>query len=253
MHIAITGASSGIGAALARELGRAGHALSLVARRRALLDELAAGLGTRACVIERDLADPARAVDWLAEAEAALGPIDVLINNAGIENTGPSVEADPEVCRRLLELNLVTPLLLARAVLPGMTARRRGTIVNVASVAALVSVPMQAFYGASKAGLAMFSETLRAEVAGTGVHVLTVYPGPVTTAMSASAKQAFGGSDRLPPLPEGDADELARLVRRALERSAPRVIYPRLYTASRWFGPLARAIVDRFAPRTPLP
>ena len=252
MHIAITGASSGIGAALVRELGAAGHALTLVARRRVLLDELAAPFGARALVIERDLAEPDHATDWLAEAEGRHGPLDVLINNAGIENTGPTVDADPVVCRRLLELNLVTPLLLARAVLPRMTERGRGTIVNVASVAALVSVPMQAFYGASKAGLAMFSETLRAETAGTGVHVLTVYPGPVTTAMSESAKAAFGGSDRLPPLPEGNADELARLVRRAIERSSARVIYPRMYTASRWFGPLARAIVDRFAPRKPL-
>ncbi len=252
MHIVITGASSGIGAALARELGRAGHALTLVARRRALLEQLAAPFGDRVRVVERDLSDPDRALDWFADAEAALGPIDVLVNNAGIENTGPTVAADPAECRRLLELNLVTPLLLARALLPAMIARGRGTIVNVASVAALVSVPMQAFYGASKAGLAMFSETLRAEVAGTGVHVLTVYPGPVTTPMAEAATAKFGGRDRLPPMVEGDPDELARIVRRALERQAPRVIYPRVYAASRWFGPLARAIVDRFAPRQPL-
>jgi len=252
MHVAITGASSGIGAALARELGRAGHDLTLVARRRTLLDELASEITGRTLVIEHDLSEPGRATDWLAPAEAALGPIDVLVNNAGMENTGPTVAADPETCRRVIDLNLSTPLLLARAVLPAMTARGHGMLVNVTSVAALVSVPMQAYYGASKAGLAMFSETIRAELAGTGVHVLTVYPGPVKTAMAESATEAFGGKDRVPPLPEGNPAELARLICQAMERRSARVIYPRVYAMSRWFSPVARALVDRFAPRRPL-
>src|SRR5262249_54262497 len=101
MHVAITGASSGIGAALARELGRAGHTLTLVARRRALLDGLAAEIGARAHAIEHDLADPSRATGWISGAVAAHGEIDVLVNNAGMENTGPTVAADPEVCRRM--------------------------------------------------------------------------------------------------------------------------------------------------------
>ncbi|MEZ4364938.1 MAG: SDR family NAD(P)-dependent oxidoreductase [Kofleriaceae bacterium] len=252
MHVVITGASSGIGAALARELAGAGHALTLVARRQALLDELAAELGDGVRTIACDLADVDRALAWLPGAEAAHGPVDVLVNNAGVENTGPSAAADPGECRRLLDLNLVTPLLLARAVMPGMIGRGRGTIVNVASLAALVSVPMQAYYGASKAGLAMFSETLRGELAGTGVHVVTVYPGPVTTAMAESAVAKFGGRERVPALPEGDPAVLATRIHTAIRRRQARVIYPRVYTASRWLGPLARALVDRFAPKQPL-
>ncbi len=252
MHIAITGASSGIGAALARELGRAGHTLTLVARRRSLLDALAAEIGPTTLVIEHDLADAARATAWLATAESTHGPIDVLVNNAGMENTGPTVDADPAVVRKLIDLNLTTPLLLARAVMPAMIARGSGMIVNVSSVAGLVSVPMQAYYGASKAGLAMFSETIRAELAGTGVHVLTVYPGPVKTAMGDQAAEAFGGRDRIPSVPEGSPEELARLLVRAIDGRVPRVIYPRIYAMSRWFSPLARALVDRFAPRRPL-
>jgi short-subunit dehydrogenase len=252
MHIAITGASSGIGAALARELGRAGHTLTLVARRRSLLDTLAREIGASTLVIEHDLADAALASGWLAAAESKHGPIDVLVNNAGMENTGPTVDADPAIIRRMIDLNLATPLLLARAVLPALTARRAGMIVNVASVAGLVSVPMQAYYGASKAGLAMFSETIRAELAGTGVHVLTVYPGPVKTAMGDSAAEAFGGRDRIPSVPEGSPDELARLIHRAITRRSSRVIYPQVYAVSRWFSPLVRALVDRFAPRRPL-
>ncbi len=252
MHVAITGASSGIGAALARELGRAGHSLTLVARRRNLLDGIAAELGERSLVIEHDLSDPDRATAWIATSEAALGPIDVLVNNAGMENTGPTVDADPATFLRMIDLNLATPLLLARAMLPAMIARGSGMIVNVASLAALISVPMQAYYGASKAGLAMFSETLRAELTGTGVHVLTVYPGPVSTAMSDSAAEAFGGRDNIPSIPEGKPEELAVLIRKAMERKSSRVIYPRVYAVSRWFSPLARALVDRFAPRKPL-
>ncbi|MFN0247907.1 MAG: SDR family NAD(P)-dependent oxidoreductase [Kofleriaceae bacterium] len=253
MHVAITGASSGIGASLARELGRAGNALTLVARRRALLDEIAKELAsTRVRVVEHDLAAPDRATAWIAGAEAELGAIDVLVNNAGMENTGPSVDADPAEVRKLVDLNLVTPLLVTRAVLPQMIARKSGTIVNVTSVAALVSVPMQAYYGASKAGLAMFSETLRGELAGTGVQVLTVYPGPIATAMGDSAAQKFGGRDKLPSVPEGQPDELAQLIARAMRRNTARVIYPLPYAASRWLGPLARALVNRFAPRRPL-
>lgn len=251
MHVAITGASSGIGAALARELGRAGHALTLVARRRALLDALAAEVPGHAHVVEHDLANPAIATAWIAGAEAVHGPIDVLVNNAGMENTGPTIAADPVVLRTMIDLNLTTPLLLARAVLPAMTARGRGMVINVASVAALVAPPMQAYYGASKAGLAMFSETIRGELAGTGVHVLTVYPGPVKTAMAESALEAFGGRDKVPPVPEGTPEELAALIHGAMQRRAPRVIYPRMYTAARWFGPVARALVNRFAPRGP--
>src|SRR6187399_5836 len=120
VHVAITGASSGIGAALARELARAGHTLTLVARRRGLLDALAAEVGTRVRVVEQDLGAPDRALGWIAPAEAELGPLDVLVNNAGMENTGPSVDADPAVVRTMLDLNLVTPLLMTRAVLPAM-------------------------------------------------------------------------------------------------------------------------------------
>jgi len=247
MHVAITGASSGIGAALARELGRAGHTLTLVARRRALLDDLAAELGNTTLVVEHDLANPDTATAWLATAEAAHGPIDVLVNNAGMENTGPTIAADPAVFRKMIDLNLTTPLLLARALLPAMTARGSGMIINVASVAALVAPPMQAYYGATKAGLAMFSETVRGELAGTGVHVLTVYPGPVKTAMGDSARVAFG--DKVPPVPEGTPEELASLIHAAMQRKAPRLIYPRMYTAARWLGPVARALVNRFAPR----
>jgi short-subunit dehydrogenase len=249
MHVAITGASSGIGAALARELARAGHALTLVARRRDLLDALAAEVGGGAFVVAHDLADASRATAWVAAAEAAHGPIDVLVNNAGMENTGPSHDADPDVCRRLIELNLTTPLLLTRHLLPAMRERRRGLFVNVASVAALVPLPRQTYYGGSKAGLAAFSESLRGELLGTGVDVLTVYPGPVATAMGEAGWAGLGGRDNLPKMPEGTPEVLASRIRRAMERRRARLVYPRFYAVSRWLPWFGRWSVDSFAPR----
>jgi short-subunit dehydrogenase len=252
MHAVITGASSGIGEALARELAAHGYSVTLVARRKELLDKLAAEIGDKARAVAHDLAAPDRAAEWLPAAEAAFGPVDVLVNNAGMENTGPTVDADPAVCRKLLDLNLTTPILLTRAILPAMVSRKSGAIVNVASVAGLVAPPMQAYYGASKAGLAMFSETLRAELSDSGVHVLTVYPGPVTTAMGESGYAAMGGRENLPKMPEGTPDVLALRIRRAIETRKSRVIYPRFYTLSRWLWPFARWAIDSFAPKKPV-
>jgi short-subunit dehydrogenase len=248
-HIVITGASSGIGAALARELGAGGARLTLVARRKDLLDSLAAGIGPDCRVVAHDLADADRAADWVAEAEAAHGPIDVLVNNAGMENTGPTATADVDELKKVFELNLVAPIVLARRLLPGMLERRSGMIVNVTSVAALVPPPLQSYYGASKAGLAAFSEATRAELAGTGVHLLTVYPGPVKTEMGERGYAGFGGRENVPRMPEGTPEQLARRIRRAMEKRKKRLIYPRFYYSSRWLPWLGRILVDRFAPR----
>ncbi len=248
-HVAITGASSGIGEAFARELGRAGAKLTLVARRRELLERLAGEIGG-ACHIEaRDLSDPARCADWIGPAEEALGPIDVLINNAGIENLGPGAEADLDQVSRLLHTNLHAPLILCRKVVPGMIARGRGTIVNVASIAGFAAAPLLSWYGASKAGLAMFSEVLRGELAPTGVHVLTVYPGPVTTPMAESAYAAVGGRGGLAGLfPEGKPDVQARLLLQSLRWGRPRLVYPRFYVLERWLPWFARWVQDLAAP-----
>lgn len=250
MHVAITGASSGIGEALAREYGRHGARLTLVARRRELLTRLAGEVGGSCFVAPHDLSDPGHAADWIAPCESALGPIDVLVNNAGVENTGPTARADLDEADRLLHTNLHTPLRLMRFLAPVMIERGHGVFVNVASVAALVPTPLQAWYGASKAGLAAFSEAFRGELLGTGVHVLTVYPGPVTTPMADRAYLAFGGrKGAVGLLPEGRPEVLARLIREAVLRRRARLIYPRFYVITRLFPWLARWIVDAGAPK----
>lgn len=249
MHVVITGASSGIGEAIAREWAKAGAKITLVARRKELLEKLAAEIGGGALVVAHDLADSARATEWIATAEATHGPIDVLVNNAGMENVGSTAASDTATALKLLHLNLLTPLLLTRTLLPQMILRKTGTIVQVASVAGLVAPPGQAWYGASKAGLAQFTETLRSELGGTGVHVCVVYPGPVKTPMGDSAFAKYGGREGpAGRAPEGTPDVLARLVRRAVERRHPRVIYPRFYALAYFLPWLSRFITFRMTP-----
>jgi short-subunit dehydrogenase len=248
MHVAITGASSGIGEAIARELARAGASLTLVARRRELLDKIAKETGARCHVVTQDLSEHHKAADWIDGAEGALGPIDVLINNAGVEHIAPADEIDLEKGEKLLFLNLLAPLRITRTILPRMIARRSGTIVDVASVAALVSSPGFTWYGASKAGLATASEALRAEIKPSGVHVLTVYPGPVHSDMAVRAEESLERSFLSRFAPYGTSAELARRVRRGIERKKARIIYPRIYGFARLFPPLARFFADR-APR----
>lgn len=244
MHIVITGASSGIGAALARELATLpGARLTLVARRRGLLEELARSLPCEVAVIERDLSNAdAHADEWLPD------DVDVLVNNAGVQVIGPTAAIDVARGEASVQLNLLTPLRLTRAVLPRMLARKSGTIVDIASMAALAPTPGMTYYNASKAGLAAASEALRGELRGTGVHVVTVYPGIVATDMAEQGLAAYGSNLALRLQPRGTTSGLARLIRKAILRRTPRVIYPRSYTFVRWLGPVVRFFVDRFAP-----
>jgi short-subunit dehydrogenase len=250
MHVAITGASSGIGATLAKELARHGHAITLVARREDLLRALAAELApAKVHVAPWDLSDPTRADGWIGAAEDALGPIDVLVNNAGVQIVAPTAAVDPAEGDRLLAIDLLSPLRLTRAVLPGMLARRRGTIVDVSSMAGLAPTPGMTHYNAAKAGLAAASESLRGELRGTGVHVVTVYPGIIaSTEMAKAALEKYEPSKLLSAFPRGTEEELARLVRVAIDKKHARVIYPRSGAMSRWFPGATRWLMDRFTP-----
>jgi len=248
MHVAITGASSGIGAALARELAKRGEAITLVARRRQLLDELATSLGTGTHVAVADLTDVDRCSDWIVAAEAALGPVDVLVNNAGSTLVRRFVDTSLEDADLLLRLDLITPLRLTRAVLPGMISRGRGTIVDVCSAAAFAALLGTTYYAAAKAGLAAASEVLRGELRGTGVHVVTVYPGPVRTAMSAQAFDSYGDSWTKRLVSEASPEKLARRIRVAIERQRPRVMFPASYVVVRHMPDTARWVLDRLSP-----
>ena len=248
-HIAITGASSGIGEAVARAFATPGNRLTLVARRGELLRELAATLAVPVHVAPADLADPDASLAWLDAAVAAHGPIDVLVLNAGVQVVEPALDVAADRADALFAVNLLAPVRLAQRVAPEMVARGAGAIVVVASVAALVNTPGMAHYNASKAGVAAFFETLRDELRGTGVTVLVVYPGPVATAMERAARARIGPSPSADRLPTGTSDELADLIRRAVRRGKPRIIYPRVYCAVRYTRVASQWFTSKFAPK----
>lgn len=181
----VTGASSGIGAEIARALARRGLGVTLVARRepelRELANELHAAHGVRAEVLPTDLADEdARAglVERVAELDLA---VDVLVNNAGFSTMGPVHESDPAGELLMLRTNVEAVAHLCSLFLPGMVERGRGAVCNVASVGAFQPLPGQAGYAASKAFVLSYSHGIRQELVGTGVTVTVLCPGPVRT------------------------------------------------------------------------
>ena len=251
MHIVITGASSGIGEALALAFATLPQArLTLVARRGRQLERVASSLPCPTHVIALDLSDPERATECLANATRRHGPIDVLINNAGIHCVGPTAEADEALSERTLAVNLRTPLQLIRAVLPEMTTRGSGTIINIASMAALAPTPGMTWYNASKAGLAAASEALRGELRHSGVEVLTVYPGIIQTEMATTVIKRYDASTLLSLQPQRTADGLAGRVLRAFERREARLVYPAIYGLTRYFPTITRLMMDRLTPPT---
>ena len=244
MHVVVTGASSGIGACLAREFHAQGAEVTIVARRAALLARLKDELGERCEVVVADLSAK-DATGWVAAVEAR-APIDVFINNAGFNISGPFDAAASAELTRLFQVDLLAPIALARAAVPRMLERGRGTLVNVSSVAGLVPPAGMACYAAAKAGLAAFSEALRSELQPHGVNVLTVYPGPIDNGTPQDNAELYGAVAS--SVPTGKAADLATAIRRAVERQSPRLIFPRVYGAARAFPGVARWVVDRFTP-----
>jgi short-subunit dehydrogenase len=179
-RVVVTGASRGIGAALATELAARGAQVVLVARSAEPLGKLAAELGGVA--FPADLAD-ASGIEPLVRRIEAGGPIDVLVNNAGVDLTGDLLELPTDEIAQLVAVNLCAPILLCRAVIPEMLARGRGHIVNVSSLAGTNALPGLAPYSASKAGLSHFTAGLRADLKGTAITTTLAEIGTVRGTM----------------------------------------------------------------------
>jgi short-subunit dehydrogenase len=222
----ITGASSGIGEALARELAARGHGVTLVARRADRLERLADELrnehGTRVEVIPTDLGDPQGREDLVEEIENRGLAVNVLVNNAGFGIYAPFVEVG--LAREFAQVELLVGAVmdLTGRLLPGMLTRGRGAIINVSSTAAFQALPGNGTYAAGKAWVLLHSEALHEEVKGRGVTVTAVCPGPVRSGFQDASQPLF--ADRLPKFVWRNPDRVARDGLRAVERGKRSVI-----------------------------
>ncbi len=193
----VTGASGGIGAAIARTLHAQGASVVLSGTREAALATLAGELGERAHVCAADLRDPAAPDALVAAAEAKAGPIAILVNNAGLTRDMLALRMKDEDWSAVLDVDLTAPFRLARACLKGMVRRRAGRIIGIASIVGATGNPGQANYAAAKAGLIGMSKALAQEVASRGITVNVVAPGfiatPMTEALSAEQQTQLAG------------------------------------------------------------
>lgn len=179
----VTGASKGIGVHLAEAFAREGVNLALAARSADALEDLRrklAASGVEVVTIPTDLAEPSQIEALAQKAEQRLGSVDILVNNAGVEFMGPYRESQPGEIKTTVDVNLTAPMLLTRAVLPGMLKQGRGHIVNMASLAGKVGLPYQTSYAGAKAGLIMFSHSLRTELIDKPVGISVICPGFVS-------------------------------------------------------------------------
>lgn len=198
----VTGASSGIGAEIARDLARRGHGVTLVARSVGKLEALATelrGAGVRAEVIGADLTDRGARAGLLGAIEARGLTVDVLVNNAGYSTLGPVATSDPDREMSMVELDVMAVVDLCSRFVPGMATRRRGAVLNVASTAAFQPLPGQAGYGAGKVFVLSYTQSLAAELKGTGITATTLCPGPVETGFGERA--GFSDEDAKNALP----------------------------------------------------
>ncbi|WP_101523324.1 SDR family oxidoreductase [Nocardioides houyundeii] len=212
--IAITGGARGIGAATARLLQERGADVIIGDRDAAHLEETARELGVRWHPL-----DVTSVEDWTAFVAAA-GEIDVLVNNAGIMPVGPFLDEDAGVTRQIFEVNTFGVINGTRAVAPGMVARGRGHVVNIASAVGRVALPNGASYSASKHAVVGFTEAMRAELGPSGVEVSMVLPVIVNTALGAGVARTRG-------VPTLDPEQVAAVVVDVIRRPVPEAWAPR--------------------------
>ena len=210
----VTGATGGIGAAIARALHAQGAEVALTGRRESELSALAEALGERVTVIPADLSDPEAPAALVEKVEAELGGLDILVNNAGLTRDGLALRMGDKDWSDVLEVDLTAPFRLARASLRGMMKRRTGRIVSIASIVGVTGNPGQANYAAAKAGLIGMSKSLAQEVATRGVTVNVVAPGFVKTAMTDALNEAQKGviMGRIPMQKMGLPEDIAAAV-----------------------------------------
>lgn len=220
----ITGAGSGIGRALALELAARRGVLALAGRRAEPLAETAALVAERggtAHTITADLSGDGEPERVVSAAVDALGGLDILVNNAGNVRAAALEDIDVADIRAMIDLNLLAPILATRAALPHLRAagaeHGQAALVGISSAAGLVGTPFYATYAATKAGLVRFGEAVRRELYGSGIHVASVYPGPVDTPMMATTQAGADLGYGLRPVDEVVAEIVAGLEERGID------------------------------------
>jgi short-subunit dehydrogenase len=230
-HAVVTGASRGFGRLISERLAARGARLTLIARNPGPLGELATELD--AVAVAADLADRAQVDGLIGRAVAANGPVDVLVNNAGLGTARHFATLDETEIVAMHDVNLLAPMRLTRQVLPSMLERRRGAIVNISSMAASGGFPGLATYCATKAGLSHFTRILREDLAGTPVVVTAVEVGPSPTDMLtevdayAPTERSFARFRKLQLMPNVPPERVADATVRAIERGHRQVWLPR--------------------------
>lgn len=258
-NVIVTGASSGIGRAIAIELAARGSRLALAARNESALQEVAAGIrdrGGTAVVITRDLVLPGAPEKVVASAHRQLGGLDILVNNAGLGLHAGIVAGGEDDVERLFRLNVFAPAALIRAAVPIMRAQGRGMVVNISSMAGRIVTPSIGYYSASKFALTVIGDALRMEEGHRGIRVMTVFPG--WTASRFTENQL--GSHRVFAHRRGSfevsPEKVARRIAQAILREERNVyvslIPDRLGVASNWLaGWAVSAVLARWARRGP--
>jgi 2-hydroxycyclohexanecarboxyl-CoA dehydrogenase len=210
----VTGAGRGIGAAIAGALAAAGAAVAVLDVDATTAAATAAALPTKAVGVAADITSSSQVGEAVAEAVGALGPIDVLVNNAGWDKIEPFVDNDESDWDRILAINLKGPIIVTRAVLDAMIERGSGAIVNIASDAGRVGSSGEAVYSAAKGGVIAFTKTLAREMARHGVRVNCVCPGPTDTALLATMDDKLrAGLERAIPMRRiAEPDDIAPAV-----------------------------------------
>jgi uncharacterized protein len=225
----ITGASAGIGREFARQLAGRARSMILVARRDEKLIELAGQLQREhpnliVHVRKVDLGDLAQLRDFLESIDRDKLEVDLLINNAGLGDSGPFAESDPDRNKEMTLLNVATLTLITRHFLPAMVAKHRGAILNVSSSAGFLPIPLAAVYAATKAYVTSFSEALRAELYGTGISVCALCPGPVVTEFQQVAKREGVQPNIAPAFLVVTVEQVVRDALAAVEADRPSVV-----------------------------
>lgn len=252
--VLITGASKGIGEAVAREFAARGAALAISARRLEVLESLADSIGvapaTRPLAFAADLSKRGEADKLAAQVLRTFGAVDVLVNNAAVEGIGSYWQSgDSSEARDLFEMNYWSPMALARALIPRMIKKGNGAVVNVSSLGAITPILGTGHYPSTKAALAIATEALRTELASSGVCMILVFPGLVDTPMFRDFRARPNLSENMQRnlrfFPMGKPGGLARVLAKAILRERASVVYPRVYAMTPLLPTLSRWVTRR--------